>query len=318
MYDVITVGSAVLDIYLKSEDFVKIPTGKFEDGVGLCVDYGGKMEVDQIEVTSGGAGTNNAVSFARKGYKVAVICEMGTDLIAGMIKQELESERVDTSMIVQEQNETTGISSIMVSGTGGRAVAVFRGASRMLTVEDIKFEKLEAKYLFITSLGGQPELLESLINHAASNNIKIAFNPGRAENELLSGNRDLREQLLSKVEVLLVNRQEASELMGIDFGKEDIWKSEQRIDGPKIVVITDGKTGGKVWEGANYWFYQPNLVEVVEATGAGDAFGSGFVTGLIEGVGMDQAIEWGRRQAASVVSFMGPKKGLLTLDQISK
>jgi sugar/nucleoside kinase (ribokinase family) len=58
-------------------------------------------------------------------------------------------------------------------------------------------------------------------------------------------------------------------------------------------------------------------VVAVEETGAGDGFGSGVVAALMAGKDMHEAVEWGKRQAASVVSYMGAKKGLLTLDAIA-
>ena len=57
---------------------------------------------------------------------------------------------------------------------------------------------------------------------------------------------------------------------------------------------------------------------MVDSTGAGDAFGSGFVAGLMLGKPIEEAVEWGKKQAASVVEHIGAKKGLLTRDQISK
>jgi sugar/nucleoside kinase (ribokinase family) len=58
-------------------------------------------------------------------------------------------------------------------------------------------------------------------------------------------------------------------------------------------------------------------VEAVEETGAGDAFGSGLVAALIQGKEIEEAIEWGKRQAAKVVQYMGAKRGLMTLEEIS-
>ncbi len=57
---------------------------------------------------------------------------------------------------------------------------------------------------------------------------------------------------------------------------------------------------------------------MMEQTGAGDAFGTGVVTALLLNKSMDEAIKWGNKQAASVVSYMGPKKGLLTLEQLQE
>lgn len=84
-----------------------------------------------------------------------------------------------------------------------------------------------------------------------------------------------------------------------------------------LLVITDGEKGGRVChQGACFW-YEGIKTTMVDSTGAGDAFGSGFVAALMSDQDVRGAIEWGRKQAANVVKFIGAKKGLLTLEEIS-
>ena len=74
MLEVVTIGSATLDIFLKSDQF-KI--NRHEKGVYLCEKYEGKIEAQELVMASGGGATNSAVSFARNGFQVAPIIEMG-------------------------------------------------------------------------------------------------------------------------------------------------------------------------------------------------------------------------------------------------
>lgn len=313
-FDIITVGSALLDIYLKSENFIKLPNDKFTDGFALALEYGGKTEANEIEVCSGGAGTNNAVSFARKGFKTAVIAEMGTDLVSHTIKQELKQENVDVGMLVEEYNEETGISCILVCPDGGRSVAVFRGASKMLTVDDIPWHRLDSDWLFISSVGGDIELVTELIHYAKGNDIKVAVNPGKPE--LQKCQKLGGQQVFNDVDVLIVNREEAQLLTAEPFEDDQYWQRHQTISGPAICLITDGKNGGKVSVAGETHFYEPKLVKTVEETGAGDAFGSGFVAALMKGHDVETALKWAKLQAASVVSYMGAKRGLLKLSEL--
>jgi sugar/nucleoside kinase (ribokinase family) len=312
--DVVCVGSALLDVYLKSDAFVKVPSGDFAGGVALCEEYGGKTEVQEAEVASGGAGTNAAVSFARKGLTTALVAEMGRDLVAATIKEEMVREGVDISHLVEEESEETGISSIMVAVDGGRSVAVYRGASRQLTKSDIDWEWLKPRWLYISSLGGEMSLLEGLVGHAKTNGIQVAVNPGMSEIEQVRDWGGM--ELFAGVAVLLVNRKEASYLMGIDFENEQVWREERCLYSPRVTVITDGRRGGKVCADGRGILYEAVEANTVEETGAGDAFGSGFVAGLAMGKDIETAIEWGKKQAASVVQYMGAKRGLLTLNQI--
>lgn len=314
--DVICVGSALLDMYMKSDQFVKIPLAQMGEGVALCEVYGGKTEISESELTSGGGGTNNAVSFARKGFRTALIAEMGTDLVAATIREELTREGVDVSMLVQEKSEETGMAAILVSQDGGRSVAVYRGASKMLTKSDIPWDKLNASWLHISSLGGDIALLEGLLGHAKAHGIRVAVNPGMTELKQASTWGDI--QLFSDVDVLLLNREEASVLLKKDLSDDVVWHSDFSVHGPKITIISDGVRNGRVCRDGVCQWYGVQPVSMVEQTGAGDAFGTGLVSALMLGKSPEEAIDWGKRQAASVVSFMGPKKGLMTREEISK
>lgn len=319
MYDVICVGSALLDIFVKSEKFKKIPSGEYADGVALCEEYGGKTEVEEMGVASGGGGTNTAVSFAKKGLKTALIAEVGRDLVAGAIKQELVREDVDLMMLAEVEGEKTGMSVILVAPDGGRSAMIARGAAKMLTNEDVKWESLNTKWLYVSALGGELWLLQSLIGHAREHGIKIALNPGMGEIEKMK-NQDSGFKLqdsLSGVEVLMMNREEAAGLLGLPLEEEAAWRGTWGIPGPHWVVVTDGKNGGVVMGEEKQIFFEAEKTEVVEETGAGDAFGSGLVYALTQGKDIETAINWGKKQAASVVSFMGAKQGLLTVDAIA-
>jgi ribokinase len=317
-YDVICIGSALLDVFVKSEAFSKMPNGDFPEGVALCQQYGGKTEVEEMALSSGGAGTNAAVSFARKGFKTACIAEIGRDLIAATIKQELVREDVDLMLMSEVEGEETGMSVILVAPDGGRTALIYRGASKMLTKEDVNWEAVRAKWLYISALGGEVALLEGLLGHARTYDIKVAVNPGKPDIEVINHlNFEEQQKLLSWMSVLMLNREEAALLTGMRFEDETVWKGEWWIDGPETVVVTDGRNGGVVLtEGKKIW-YEPTLVAVVEETGAGDAFGTGLVTGLLQDKEIMAAVEWGKKQAASVVAHIGAKQGLLGMEEIA-
>lgn len=315
MYDVICVGSALLDVFVRSDKFTKISNGEFAGGVGLCEEYGGKVEVEEMVMVSGGGGTNVAVSLARKGLKTALIAEVGRDLVAGAIKQELVGEDIDLMLMREVEGEVTGMSVILVASDGGRSALIARGAAKMLTTEDVAWDKLETKWLYVSSLGGEWWLMQSLIGHARDHSLKIAVNPGRAEIEKIKAQGYGTSQvqaLWSGVEVLLLNREEAYELYGVDLLAEERWRGGLEPGGPKVLVVTDGKRGGRVYQGSESFDFTALEVKTVEETGAGDAFGSGLVAALIWGKEIREAVEWGRRQAAAVVRFMGAKRGLMT------
>lgn len=314
-YDVVSVGSAVLDIFMKSDKFKVVSSSDIPGGIAMCEVYGGKMEVEQVEIVSGGGATNCAVSLAKKDLKTAIVAEMGNDPQALLIHRDLEAVQVDTRFLVQEPGETTAVSVVLIADDGGRSIMVHRGASAMLTKHDFPTEELETRWMHISSLGGNIDLLKTLLQWAKNKGVRISLNPGLKE----IAHKDKLLELSSMVEILFVNRDEARELWGIDFQDESLWKSLQPLPGARVTVITDGARGGKVSDNGKVYFYQGEKVKkVVDTTGAGDAFASGMVAGVLYGKNYEQAVEWGVKNATSVLKHVGAKKGLLTLGEINK
>lgn len=312
-YDVVTVGAATLDIFMRSDNFKVMKEKSVVGGIAICEVYGGKMEVEQVEIVSGGGATNCAVSCARKELKTACICELGNDPQALIVHKDLEEAGVETRFMIQEPGETTAISVILIAKDGGRSIMVHRGASAMLTKNDLPLKEIETRWLHITSLGGNLELLRQLLIWAKEKKIRVSLNPGMMEIKM----RQKLLKLLPMVEILFVNREEAEKLWEVELTSDKEWQEGKSPGGAKVCVITDGKRGGKVWiEGKSLFYKGKNLKSVVDSTGAGDAFASGYVAALLYGHNYERAINWGVENASGVIKKVGAKKGLLTLAQI--
>jgi len=302
-YDVVTIGAAVLDIFMKSDKFKVVKSGDIPGGIAMCEVYGGKMEVEEVLIVSGGGATNTAVSFAKKDLKTATIAEMGNDPQSLLIQKELEEAQVDTRFLVQEVDETTAVSVILIAEDGGRSIMVNRGASAMLTKRDLPIDDLETRWLHISSLGGNMELLKTILNWAKSKKVRVSLNPGLKE----IAHKDKLLPLLSLVEILFLNKDESRAL----------WGNEKVNKGAYVSVITDGERGGEMIERDKRTRFEAIKVKkVVDTTGAGDAFVSGMVAGVLYGKNYEQALEWGIKNATSVLKYIGAKRGLLTLGQI--
>lgn len=192
---------------------------------------------------------------------------------------------------------------------------VHRGAAAMLTKKDLPIVDLQTRWLHISSLGGNIDLLETLLKWAKKNKIRVSINPGMKE----IAHKDKLLAMLQMVEILFLNRDEAKNLWGIDYSDEGLWKSMQALPGAYVTVITDGGRGGKVCANGKVSFYAGEKVKkVVDTTGAGDAFASGMVAGVLYGKSYEQAVEWGRKNATAVLMHVGAKKGLLTLSEINR
>lgn len=306
MYDVITIGSAVVDIFVHSDQFESRPEG---NKVQLCQTFGDKVEIDSFAVFSGGGGSNTAVSFQRMGFSTAVVAELGRDAFAEIVKRELDAEGVSTALLIQERKEQTGGSIVLVGETGERVILVHRGAAAQLGPEDIPVAELEhAHWLHVSSLAGQRPVLEKVFATARQRAVRVSWNPGQAELALL------REVPLSELgitcQVLFLNQEEWESVAAVHDQLQEV------ID---QIVITNGKKGGQLLlKGAAPLTFEAKPVEAVDTTGAGDSFAAGYVSALLLERTPRVAVEWGLLNAAANIQVVGAKTGLLTRAEVEK
>ncbi len=181
MFEVITIGAAVRDIFLVSKEFQTLRSPQFSSGVGECVSLGSKIDVDDMHYATGGGATNAAATFARLGFKTAIVARLGNDDAGKAVIADLEAFSVNTSLLKVLPKENTGYSTLLTAKHGERSILVYRGASGNFTATDIPLKNLTCKWLYITSLSGNLEVLKKVLIHAKKHNLSVALNPGRAE-----------------------------------------------------------------------------------------------------------------------------------------
>lgn len=297
MFDTISVGSATLDIFLRSGQFGIVENYK-EELPGLCIPYGSKIDVDDFALQSGGGGTNTAVAFARLGLRAAVVAEVGQDLPSQVIKHELQQEGVDLSLLVEEKEERTAVSALLIGEDGDRSAITARGASKMLTVEDLQLDKMSCNWMHFSSVGNI-EVISTLATFCKRQRIRFSWNPGGAE---LSA---MEQGKLHPTEIyptfFFVNQEEAMRLEKAGYDLESLGST---------VVVTDAEKGGRYFENDTWHTFTSTTVKIVQATGAGDAFASGVIGACLHDRRTSEAMEWGKANALAVIQQMGAKTGL--------
>lgn len=307
MFDVVTVGAATRDVFLVSKQFMLVPLPEMGGGLAECVSLGHKIDIEKLVLSSGGGATNAAATFAMLGFKTACVCRVGDDEPGRAIVQELGDHHVDTSLIKTVKGGQTAYSTLLTAVNGERTALVYRGVSAEWKEADVKFGKIKAKWLYITSLGGDIPLLLSLVRHAKVHNIRVALNPGNAEVKL--GLRAL-DPVLRQVDVLLLNLEEAQALANLQT--TDTKALTGRLMRPDMtLVMTDGANGAHVFQGSDTWRVGTRSVRSVSRTGAGDAFGSGFIAGLLHGLEVPDALRVATFNAESVIGQVGAKAGII-------
>lgn len=302
---VITIGSATLDVYVKSKAFKVLKSNKFLTGEGECLAVGSKNEADEIFVDTGGGATNTAVTFANLGIPVSVLTRVGDDLFGREVEKVMRENSVGLEYLQKDGKNHTSYSTLLLLGTGERAVLVYRGASNAL---EFPKKELKADWFYITSLGGNIKLLGDILDYAKKNKIKAMYNPGGAE--LKNGLGKLKKYF-EKLEVLNLNREEAALLCKSDYKRMDIIKKSLSGIAP-CVIITDGAAGAYAIADGKFYFAASLGTKPVNTTGAGDAFGSGFCAGLILRNDFDFALRLAILNSDGVIRITGAKSGLLS------
>ncbi len=306
MFDVISIGAATKDVFMISKDFKVIKSPQFKSGMGECFAYGSKVEIGDIYFDTGGGATNSAYTFANFGLKTSVVSKVGHDIYGMEIMNVLAHQGIDIHNLSTDKTHKTAYSTILVVPGGDRTILVYRGASANFNDQDFNWTKLKTKWFYISSLAGNISLLKKIFAFAKKNKIKIAWNPGG--DELKLGASKLKS-LIKDAYVFNLNKEEAQKLTG----KKDVKGILKAIDkmSPGYNIVTDGANGAYLSDGVLIYFAKAMNVPVVNTTGAGDAFGSGFCAGMILKNDWDFGLRLAILNSAGTITKMGAKNGLL-------
>lgn len=308
---ILSIGAAVQDVFMMGKALHARRDVRSKDYVEQFP-LGAKIDVDDVKIETGGGATNAAVTFARQGLRSEFVGKIGHDAAGTEVLRVLHKEGVKTEHVAYDAKLGTSYSTILLAPNGERTILNYRGASHALNAKDYNISTFEADWMYITSLAGNFDLLGRLLKHAKAHNIKVLFNPGGAE---LAKVKKLRSAL-PHLEVIYGNTDELHELFGGETSKEIMLRS---FGVCPYVVMTDGQGG--VFASDSDKIYYAGLyqkVKVADRTGAGDAFGSGFVAALAQGYPLPDALTLGSANATSVVTKIGAKPGILKTPHVKR
>lgn len=322
MFDIVTIGTATRDVFLKSTDFKILNDSKhleklgFPTGEAACFALGSKLEVEPPIFTTGGGAANAAVAFSRLGLKTSACIRVGDDDSGKVIVQELKDAgvRVVPSFA---KNKATAYSTVLLTGSGERTILVYRGAGEHISENDIPFSSLSAQWAYIAPGRIPPAVMQKIILFCKKKNMRIVMNPSRG---YLSVHDKVIRSILRHVDVLLVNREEAAHLTGLSRSRDEkLVRGVFDIIESGIAVVTEDLKGAIATDGS--FVYRAGIFEnvhTIDETGAGDAFGAGFIAGLIEKNDILYALRLASANAASVVEYIGATAGTLTKRDFKK
>lgn len=313
--DLLTIGDASVDTFLsptESEALCRIDTKECL----IAFSYGEKIPVRSLEFSVGGNAANNAVGVKRLGVKVGLVLTLGDDIVGNMIVEKLREEEVDLTYVVQ-QPETSSNYSTAINYSGERTIFTYHAPRSY----EFPVSLPVTEWVYLTSMG---ETFRPFYNHFSdwikkNPTIKLAFNPGTWQ---IKAPFEQIKEIVGATYALFVNREEAEKLtsFGPSQDKEkDLLLATNKL-GPKVCIITDGPNGAFVYDSISQKFLRVGIlpVDAYERTGAGDAFGSGVLAGMINKKTLEDALVWGTVNSASVIGYVGPQRGLLKLEEVGE
>ncbi len=312
MYDFISIGDATIDTFVIFHN-ASVHCELKSQACQLCINYADKIPVDKMYRTVAGNAANAAVASSRLGLKTAFYTVLGKDTTGHEIFNTLKKEKIKTDYVVWDTKLGTNASTVL-SYQHERSILVFH-EKRNYKMPVFK----PTKWIYITSLGhGFHNIHRDLVRRYNANNIILGFNPGTYQ--MLWGIKKLAPTL-KITHVLSVNKEEA-ELLVNNKEKTEIKDLMLKLFkyGPKIVLITDGPKGAYagtfVGSDLKMWFCPIFPGKVVDRTGCGDSFTTAFMSALFYKKSIQEALQWGSVNSASVVGQIGPQAGLLTKNEL--
>ena len=334
MSDIVTIGSATMDVFVECDDAAVVSVRRKEKSTEfMSYPYGSKLEITDFDSQVGGGGINTAANFANLGFETSVICKVGDDIYSDGIFNFFKKTKVDLSSVIQNSNDSTGFSIILTSFEGDRTVLAHRGANAHIKKSEINFDLIKgAKLLYIAPLNGDSnKVLDDIVKFAKENNTYVCFNAGTTG---IKKGFNYLKKILEYAQIVVLNKEEASMATGIQLRQDtkDEKFSHQlihpdlkemfkklKVSEYQIIVITDGGKGAFAYDGSKYYYCPCFDGPVTSTLGAGDAFASTFCAALARyDANIEKSLVAASINSAGVVSQFGATSGFLTFEEIEK
>lgn len=314
-YDLVTVGDSSIDLYMKVAD----NAGMTETTQGsslpkICFFHGSKIPVESFKTSIAGNAVNVSVGAQLLGLRTAVYTEVGDDSNAERIIKELKAAGVETKFCHKESNSETDLHSVIVFG-GERTIFSYHGKRHY---EIPKWGK--PRFIYCTSMGeGFEEFQTKILAYVKKiSHSVVAFNPGTMQ---MKAGLSAMDKFLPYVDILFVNKEEAERLTDSPIGTdpERLHANLHKL-GPRMTVITVGKDGASASDGKQVVFQKSYSDDrpILDKTGAGDAFSSGYISALFWGKSMQEALKWGAANSGNTIKTIGAIHGLCDKKEIER
>jgi 2-dehydro-3-deoxygluconokinase len=302
-FDVIALGIAVVDILARPVD--------------KSVFDRDNTAIDEIDVCPGGDAANQAVNISKLGLLVSLCCRLGADSMGDLFLSAVKSHGVDTSHAAVSASSRTSTAIALVSQSGDRNIICRRGNNYDFCFRDIDLEFIKnARALSVGSLYGMPKLEEdggllAALQAAKEGGLVTFADMGSdKKGQKLKG----IAPFLPYIDYFLPSEKDSRNLSGTDDCEE---AAKAFLDaGVKNVVIKLGKRGAYAHTAGYRGYVNPYNIRPVDTTGAGDAFCSGMICGVLNGLDIRRTLDFAAACGAFNSLFLGANTSPLSAEAV--
>ena len=264
---------------------------------------------ENYNIGPGGKGCNQAIAIARLGGTVNFISKIGKDNYGQLAIETLKQNNIDTSTIIESSDHQTGVAGIMVnSKTGNNAINVITGAPSTLTIDEVNknLDKIKNSKIFLTQLEIPKDVTLYSLKIAKRNKVLTILNPAPAS--------EISKEFFNYIDYFTPNETEAEFYTGIKIRNEKEAKeaSTKLLNlGVKKVIITLGEKGLFYSDGKEDIYIKAlDLKNVLDTTGAGDAFNGGLAFALSQNKPIEEALNLANKVAGLSTTKFGAGKSM--------
>jgi ribokinase len=264
-----------------------------------------------LTLSPGGKGANQAVAAARLGAEVTMLGRVGEDAFGAKLVETLRDNGVDTTRVEGFSKSPTGSAFITVTPDGENAIIVSPGANRGFGPREVETAAgdIRKARVLVAQLEVNVEAVESAAHLAEETSTRFLLN--------LAPPREVPNTLLRLSDPLVVNEHEAAFLLGDRKSSDETARGLLEL-GPASVVVTLGAEGAVVAAEGTTQHFPASEVEVVDTTGAGDAFVGALAARLAKGTPLEEAVPFAVFAAAVAVTREGAQGSLPTPEEVEK
>ena len=310
MKKILGIGSALVDILTQIPDETLLQQLNLPKGSMTYVNANDAVKIGELlakqygtQRASGGSTANTMSGLARLGGVTGFLSKIGNDEVGAFFKKQITDCHVEPLLLTSET--PTGRVMAMVTPDGERTFATCLGAAIEMGPDDITPELLDGWDIFYVEgyLVANPPLLEKALDTAYAKGMTIAMD--MASYNEVQKHRDLVLRFLEdRLDIVFANEQEAQVLTGLENPVDALHYIAERC---QIAVVKVGAKGAYIQRGDEVVTIPPMKAEVVDTTGAGDLWASGFLAGLVKGESLQKCGMMGAIVAKNIIEVIGAK-----------